>query len=146
MDIQLFKHYLLNTIPGGASGKETTCQWWRDVRDADLTPGSGRSPEGGHGSPLQYSCLENPMDRGAMSYSPWGHKESDMTEQLGLWLSSFLHWTASESLLEISCHICVSLSLDSILPGLAQVFKEKIIQKPLYFYFFGATPWGLWES
>ena len=35
-----------------------------DVRDAGLIPGSGRSPRGGHGSPLQYSCLENPMDRG----------------------------------------------------------------------------------
>ena len=36
-----------------------------DVRDAGLIPGSGRSPGGGNGSPLQYSCLENPMDRGA---------------------------------------------------------------------------------
>ena len=37
----------------------------RDVRDMDLIPGLGRSPGGGHGNPLQYSCLENPMDRGA---------------------------------------------------------------------------------
>ena len=36
-----------------------------EVRDAGLIPGSGRSPGGGHGNPLQYSCLENPMDRGA---------------------------------------------------------------------------------
>ena len=36
-----------------------------DVRDTGLIPGSGRSPGGGHGSPLQYSCLGNPMDRGA---------------------------------------------------------------------------------
>ena len=36
-----------------------------DVRDMDSVPGSGRSPRGGHGNPLQYSCLENPMDRGA---------------------------------------------------------------------------------
>ena len=36
-----------------------------DVRDASLIPGSGRSPGGGHGNPLQYSCLENPKDRGA---------------------------------------------------------------------------------
>ena len=35
-----------------------------DVRDAGSIPGSGRSPGGGHGNPLQYSCLENPMDRG----------------------------------------------------------------------------------
>ena len=36
-----------------------------DVRDADSIPGLGRSPRGGHGNALQYSCLENPMDRGA---------------------------------------------------------------------------------
>ena len=37
----------------------------RDVRDLDFIPRSGRSPGGGHGNPLQYSCLENPTDRGA---------------------------------------------------------------------------------
>ena len=36
-----------------------------DLRDAGLIPGSGRSPGEGTGNPLQYSCLENPMDRGA---------------------------------------------------------------------------------
>ena len=36
-----------------------------DIRDAGSTPGLGRSLGGGHGNPLQYSCLENPMDRGA---------------------------------------------------------------------------------
>ena len=36
-----------------------------DIRDVDLIPGAGRSPGGGHGYPLQYTCLENPMDRGA---------------------------------------------------------------------------------
>ena len=36
-----------------------------DLRDAGSIPGVGRSPGGGHGNPLQYSCLENPMDRGA---------------------------------------------------------------------------------
>jgi len=36
-----------------------------DLRDIDLIPGLGRCPGGGHGNPLQYSCLENPVDRGA---------------------------------------------------------------------------------
>ena len=36
-----------------------------DIRDAGLIPVSGRSPGGEHGNPLQYSCIENPMDRGA---------------------------------------------------------------------------------
>ena len=38
----------------------------RNVRDMGLIPGSGRSPGGGQGNPLQYACLENPMDRGAL--------------------------------------------------------------------------------
>ena len=50
-------------FPGGASGKEPVCNAG-DIRDLGLIPRLGRSPGGGHGSPLQYSCLENPMDRG----------------------------------------------------------------------------------
>ena len=53
----------------------------RDVRDAGWIPGLGRSPREGHGNPHQYSCLENPMDRGAWwDTSPQGHKESEITE------------------------------------------------------------------
>ena len=52
-----------------------------DIRDTGLIPGSGGSPGGGHGNPLQYSCLENPHgQRSLAGYSSWGHKESDMTE------------------------------------------------------------------
>ena len=47
-----------------------------DTRDAVSIPGSGRSPGGGTGNPLQYSGLENPMDTGAWR----GHKDSDITE------------------------------------------------------------------
>ena len=47
-------------FPGGASGKGSICQCRRHKRHR-----SGRPPGGGHGHPLQYSCLENPMDRGA---------------------------------------------------------------------------------
>ena len=56
------------------------CGW--QGKDTGSIPASGRSPGGGHGNPLQYSCLENPMDRerSLASYSPWGHTESDMTE------------------------------------------------------------------
>ena len=50
-----------------------------DIRDEGSIP--GRSPGGGHGNPLQYSCLENPMDRRAWwGYSPRGHKELGATE------------------------------------------------------------------
>ena len=52
-----------------------------DIRDTGLIPGSGGSPGGGHGNPLQYACLENPHgQRSLAGYSSWGHKESDMTE------------------------------------------------------------------
>ena len=47
-------------FPGDPRGKEPTCKG--DIRDASLVPGLGRSCGGGHDNPLQYSCLENPMD------------------------------------------------------------------------------------
>ena len=47
-------------FPGGASVKNTPANA-EDIRDVGLIPGSRRSPGGGHGNPLQYSCLENPV-------------------------------------------------------------------------------------
>ena len=49
-------------LPGGSDGKESTC----NAGDPGSVPGLGRSPEEGNGYPLQYSCLENIMDRGAL--------------------------------------------------------------------------------
>ena len=66
-------------FPGDSDNKESTCS----VRDFGSNHGLGRSPGGGHGNPLQYSCLENPHgQKSPVGYSPWGHKESAMTEQL----------------------------------------------------------------
>ena len=50
----------------------------RDIRDVDSIPGSGRSPGGGHGNPLQYSCLEVSLDRGGWRATVLG--VADMTE------------------------------------------------------------------
>ena len=69
-------------FPGGSDGKESS---W-NAGDLGLIPGLGRSPGRGYGNPLQYSCLENPQ--GHRSYSPWDHKESDITEQLSTVLHS----------------------------------------------------------
>ena len=55
-------------FPGGSEGKASAC----NARDPGSIPGSGRCPGEGNSTPLQYSCL--------VSYSPWGHKESDTTE------------------------------------------------------------------
>ena len=64
-------------FPGGSDRKESACT----VGDLGSIPELGRSPGGGHGNPLQYSCLENPHgQRSLVGYSPWGCKESDMTE------------------------------------------------------------------
>ena len=49
----------------GFTGKESTCNAVAAAEDTGLIPGLGRCPEGGSGNPLQYSCLENPLDRGA---------------------------------------------------------------------------------
>ena len=78
MFVSKFSHYYDDMgFPGDASGKESTC----NTGDTGLIPGSGRSPGGGHGNPLQYSCLENSMDRGAWwATVQRAAKESDMTE------------------------------------------------------------------
>ena len=64
------KTYVLKNLPTKAG----------DTRDASLIPGSGRSPGGGRGNPLQYSCLENSMDRRDWQATVHEVTDSDMTE------------------------------------------------------------------
>ena len=59
-------------FPGGSDGKESAC----NTGDLGSIPGLGVSPGGGHGNPLQYSCLENPMDRGAWQATAHGVTKS----------------------------------------------------------------------
>ena len=66
-------------FPGGSVGKESAC----NAGDLGSIPGLGGSPGGGHGNPLQYSCLENPQgQRSLAGYSPWDRKESDTTKRI----------------------------------------------------------------
>ena len=72
----LNKYLSCTVFPGGSDSKASVY----NAGDLGSIPGSGRIPGEGNGNPLQYSCLENPTDGG--SWCPWGHKESDTTEQL----------------------------------------------------------------
>ena len=69
MDLASLKHNLVNSIkilgfPGSIVVKNLPANAG-DARDSGLIPGLGKSPRGGNGNPLQYSCLENSLDRGA---------------------------------------------------------------------------------
>ena len=65
--------FFLRGIPGSSADEESAS----NVGDLGLITGWGRSPGEGHGNPLQYSCLENPMDRGAWRDSLWSSIASD---------------------------------------------------------------------
>ena len=67
-------------MAGGSDGKESACS----VEGPGLVPGLGRAPGEGNSYPLQYSCLENSMDRGAWWATVLGVTELDMTERLSL--------------------------------------------------------------
>ena len=97
----------IHIFPGGSDGKASAY----NVGDLGSIPGSGRSPGEGYGNPLQYSCLENPMDGGTwLGYSPRGCKESDTTERLHSLI--LLSIDISKSKLH---HINISKSLNLLL-------------------------------
>ena len=69
-------------LPGSSTGKEYAC----NAGNLGSIPGLGRSPGEGNGYPLQYSCLENSMDRGAwQATSPWGHKDTQQQFSLSFY-------------------------------------------------------------
>ena len=70
------RHKYTRGLPRWLSGRESTYQ----VGDTGSIPGSGRSPGVGNGTPLQFSCLGNPMDRGAWRAAGLGVAESDAAE------------------------------------------------------------------
>ena len=70
--VELLEHILILGFPGGSDSKESAC----NAGDPGTFPGSGRSPGEGNGNPLQYSSLENSMDRGAWQATVHGVAKS----------------------------------------------------------------------
>ena len=109
------KEYHLNSLISDTSGAvvKNLPANVRDARDVGLIPESRRSPGEGNCNPFQYSCLENPMDGEAWrpGYSPWGHKESDMTEWLSTHMCTIeraaregkINWESSIDIYTLSC-------------------------------------------
>jgi len=113
-------HISLLGFPGGSDGKESTCS----AGDLVSIPGLGRSPGGGHGNPLQYSCLEHPQaQRSLADYSPCGHKESDMIATKHTQHISLLY---SLSYMTNLLHFCLTLLLN------LQEFKKCLVHKGFY--------------
>ena len=100
-------------FPGGASGKEPIANAG-DAKDMSSIPGSGRSPGEGNGNPLQYSCLANPMDRGAQS-CPTFCNPTDCSlpgsSICGLLQARILEWIAIPFFISLLCHMANSYSL-----------------------------------
>ena len=93
-------------FPGGSEGKESAC----NSGDLGLIPGVGRSPGEGNGSPLQYSCLENPMDGGACQATVHG------SQRVGY------DWTTS-----LSFSLSLSVFLPSFLSSFLSFFLRQIV-------------------
>ena len=91
---------MVNNLPASAG----------DTGDSASVSGPGRSPEGGHGNPLEYSCLENPTDRGAWRALVHSLAESDMTE-----VTSCTQ-TRDVRVSSVLCRVLCNMSLPNILP------------------------------
>ena len=116
--------WLHKGFPSGSIRKESTSNAGDclQCRDPGSIPGSGGSPGEGNSNSFQYSFLGNPMDRGVWqaTVSPWGHKQSDMTEQLN-YPHQHQHHKTSKSLHII--HLIITKTNDKLgnLPGLKNI-------------------------
>ena len=94
-------------LPGGSDGKEFAC----NAGDLGLIPGLGRSPRGGHGNPLQYSCLENSRENFLPSWhwqhlSQWKVLDSDYYSHPNFLFPSIRGFSIFTGDLHVACHGC----------------------------------------
>ena len=149
-------------FPGGSDGKESAC----NVGDLGSIPVLGRSPGGGHGNPLQYSCLENPHgQRSLAGYSTRGRKEADTNKHStgchrapdlsslhhtahSHWLS-ILHMVMFISSVQLFSHVRLSDPMDCSIPGLpvhhqlpelAQTHVHPVSDASQWFHLLSSSP------
>ena len=121
-------------FPSGSDSKASACK----AGDLGSIFVSGRSPGEENGNPFQYSCLENPMDRGAwrgtvVGYSPWSHKELDTIAQLTLSLS-----LVSRARVHIILYIILSnLKIHGVNFCKISCYHKKACRFHSFFYFHG---------
>ena len=146
---QLNNHMQAKGFPGGTSGKEPPAHAG-DIRDAGSIPGSERSPRGGQDNPLQYSCLENPRDRGAWRAAVHGVLQSQTwLKQLSIHahakvnLNLTCYENNSKWILSLRCKMCKTLrrkhGRKSSWPGIRQrvlrsATKTQSIKQPLQYW------------
>ena len=113
-----------------------------DIRDTGSIPGSGRSPQGGHGNPVQYSCLKNPMDRGAWQAIVYRISEGHDWK----WLSRLrvsISENITQSLMTLKIHLTPEeytkvSQFYGILPFLLQQWQDIIIEILIWIVFLRA--------
>ena len=112
--ILILNNYASVKLPGGSDGTESTCS----TRDMGSILGSERSPGKGNGCPLQYSCLENSMDRGAWQTTVHGVAELERTAQLTLSLFIFFKSKLHQltKLYKVTTSSCIKSSLSGEMP------------------------------
>ena len=97
-----------------------------------MTPGLRRSPGGGHDNPLQYSCMENPMDRGAWRAIPWGHKELDTLKCLSAYTDLILLTLISYFAMSLTFMVVSEEEIQKTLnPQMPRVFCNGSVLKTL---------------
>ena len=114
-------------LPWWLSGKESAC----NAGDAGSIPGSGSSPGGGHGCPLQYSCLENPKDRGAWWATVPGVAKSWTRPK---WLE-YTHTHTQQRHQEAFITVSVKKSKNTHVHGIKEMLKRIIKETKLFFFF-----------
>ena len=124
------------SFPGSSDGKESVC----NLGDQGLIPGLKRSPGEGNGSPLQCSCLENSVDRGAWRATVYGVTELDMTKRL-THLQQGKYNPLSLGRIELRCQLLRVSSVMALSPVKVFLILYNFLFNWYWFFSFWLTSW-----